>query len=432
MKPNYINKIAKLSSGNAVGMLITLSVYTVLTRIYTDKDFGILGLASSYYSVVAVAGTLCYEFSLVSAKNDEHAYQICKFSLISSLVVAVCGSVFLLGLIKFEYLGFGNLGLAFVIPITLTVLAQSISSIFRYLQLRFNDIEGLSKLPIYQNATRITTQLSLGYFGINGLGLLLGELLSRGYMAFYSIKRVILLKSITKRIIEKPISLTIVKEYNRFPFIILPSNLINTAVLAIQIPTITTCFGLGFAGAFNIARAAFALPLKVLGSSIADIFHQDISTGGSPDYLHIKQTFIKTSGILLLIGFPLSIISINYAEGIFAFVFGDSWRTAGDLASIITPWALGQFVVGSISRTVFVLDMKGLKLIYDISSFLLILMIPFLKNNTDLTPREITGVYASLSALAYILYYCVMLTIVHVYNKKYTRLTLHKKSCNWS
>jgi O-antigen/teichoic acid export membrane protein len=90
-------------------------------------------------------------------------------------------------------------------------------------------------------------------------------------------------------------------------------------------------------------------PMSLIGSSIAQVFYQQ-----STEYVHeqkqtfplIKSTIIK-AGIIAL---PVPIILFLLGPEMFAFIFGENWRTAGVYAKFLAPWLYFDFIRATISQ----------------------------------------------------------------------------------
>ena len=119
--------------------------------------------------------------------------------------------------------------------------------------------------------------------------------------------------------------------------------------------------------------------------------------------------FILTLKRLLLIGIPIFGILFFIVEDLFAFVFGEVWRVAGEYAKIIMPLILIRFIAMPLSLTYIALERQKLAL------FMQILLIIF-----TLLPAVFSYVcgweirnYLVLNTIVLSLFYLVMLSVAY-------------------
>jgi len=62
-------------------------------------------------------------------------------------------------------------------------------------------------------------------------------------------------------------------------------------------------------------------------------------------------------------------------EKLFRLVFGTAWAEAGVLAGLMAPWALARLVVVPLSRVVLVFNRQELKLLYDVCSLVVVVVV---------------------------------------------------------
>ena len=101
-------------------------------------------------------------------------------------------------------------------------------------------------------------------------------------------------------------------------------------------------------GFYSHVQRVLGLPASLIGSSIGRVFFYEANKEKQSTGKAIN-TFKQTIKKLLLIGTPIFCILFLTVESLFAFVFGESWRIAGEYAQIMIPFFFVQFVVSSIS-----------------------------------------------------------------------------------
>ena len=77
-----------MTTGAAFGQLLVL-VASLLTRLYTPEDFGVLGVFSALLMVFGIAVSLCYELAIPFAEDDARMVNLLALSLVLALLVSL-------------------------------------------------------------------------------------------------------------------------------------------------------------------------------------------------------------------------------------------------------------------------------------------------------------------------------------------------------
>ena len=410
-----IRNLLCLTKGNAFGLLLTLFTYPIITRIYSEKELGILSLITSFSTIFAILCTGSLEFALGSI-NEKKEITIIKHLLKYVFAFGTIISCFLgLILIHYQLFGYGNLGTKYLPILILSTIIQAAFTLLRYYNLGINNFNAISKIPILQHGTKCFFSIVLGFANFSVVGLVIAEQFSKAIC----IKKVLMPKSLNflKSDTKKSINKFHLKKFANYPKYIMPSSLLNVAAMSLQVPIIVSCFGISVGGSFSIARAAFSMPLKIFGGSIADVVHRHFAVDVKNSVTHLRKHFLQTTLILASISFPLSIISYLYISDIFIWIFGEKWKVSGDIAKVLTPWAMGQFVVGTMSRTLLVLKLRFIKLIYDFVSLSFTLLILYIGTNNSIDAVNTIGIYSSLLNFSYCLYFLLIYYAI-IYEQK--------------
>src|SRR5699024_1699607 len=160
----------------------------------------------------------------------------------------------------------------------------------------------------------------------------------------------------------------IAKDYSDFPKLRSPQVLINASTQSIPILLLTSYFGPVSAGFYTLSRSVINMPIRLIGKSVGDVFYPRISlaaNNGESLTKLIKRAVLYLSIIGII---PFGIIFI-YGPGIFGFVFGQEWVTAGEYARWLSIWLFFTFIYQPCIRALPVLSAQGLHLIYTVFVF---------------------------------------------------------------
>jgi len=347
-------------TGTTIAQAIPIAISPILTRIYTPEDFGVFALYMSIAAIISVIATGRYEMSIMLPKEDEDVKSIVK--LIMILLSAVTFITFLIVFFfnhtitnLFENPEISNW--LYFLPISIFLIG--LYQIYNYLLIREKNFKRLSTNKIIVSTTNASTQLAYGFAFSNGFGLLYGNIIGYVISIYFIIKS----KVVNKYFTFKDNSINkVAKEYQNFPKYDVPSVLVN--VIANQLPLLALgkFFGLGVVGFYSLTYKVLMMPISLLSSTVLDVFKQR-ATEDYNKHGNCKDIYVKTFKSLVLLGIlPFTILGI-FAPEIFAFVFGEKWKVAGEFAQIMTPMFFLNFIVNPLSYTFFIAQKQRLNLI---------------------------------------------------------------------
>lgn len=367
-RDRFAQNVAILGGGTALAQALLILASPILTRVYSPRDMGLMGLYVAYVGFATVAVSLRYDTAIVSATDRNEAAHLVFVSLAFLLPSSLVFAGVFYGMVRFATLGFGQLPaytMFFVIPF---VLFTGAFGALRYWFIREESLQNVSTALVTQNGARSLLQVIFGGLGMGWIGLVGGDLLGR------SVGMGGMLRSawpeVTKEVfpIRARKIVQVLTAYRRFPIYSLPSALIDALALSIPLPLIANLYGTDSAGHFSLVLRVLSLPLALVGTSVADSFHGRLAAHVREEPGNISGFFYRTARGLFLVGVGPAILLVMFGEPLFRLVFGQGWATAGRLASAIAPWTLTQLIVSPLSRAVYVLQGQELKLAYDLVS----------------------------------------------------------------
>lgn len=364
-----VRHVLTLLQGTVIAQLISILMQSVLRRVFTVSDFGIMSLYASAIVIFASLATGRYEMAIVLPKEDKNARSVFRISL---------GLSFLFNLFLFIVLLFSagtimdiiiekelidpneitdiNLVKYLIYCIPVGVFTLTAYNSFNYLYTRKKAYKTLSRGRIVQSLAYNGSSAAFGVANIGFFGLFFGYVLGLATSIIFMIfSKFEILKGEVGNTREN------LKKYADFPKKSMPSGLIN--MLALQLPTffIFGFFGSQISGLYDMITRVLNVPLTMVGKSVSQVFFQKVSqdlNDGKP----ISEYIIKsTKRLLLLMLFPMLIIFF-FGEPIFALLFGEDYRMSGKLASYFSISYLMRFVYYSQSTLFSAVRMLGVEL----------------------------------------------------------------------
>lgn len=405
----FATNVVVLSGGASLGHLFTLAAAPILTRLYLPEDIGNLGLFNAFLAVAAVAASLQYDVAIVSAPSQKEASQLAILSTVLTLPMSVAGGLLLYLMIHFSLVGFGVLpayAAGLMVP---TILFAGLFSILRYWSLRDERFNAVSRALIFQNGGRSVSQVALGAIGLHSFGLLFGEVIGRGIgMSRMMRSAWPVVRKYGLSVHDAAIAL---RSNRQFPLYSTPSSLLNVLGTSLPLPLLVTLYGADVGGYYSLVWRVLAVPVVLIGTSMADAFHSRAALYAREDPKRLLRFFHNTTMALLAMGIVPALTVFVFGEPIFLFVFGIKWRLSGIIASIVAPWFLTSFIVSPLSRLVYVLHGQRLKLIYDLLILGGNLMVFFFARHLDWPMLYMVTVMSAMNTASKVVYYFVLFRI---------------------
>jgi O-antigen/teichoic acid export membrane protein len=412
---DFLRGVGLIAGGAVIAQVLPVLLTPLLTRLYAPEDMAHLGLYTSYLSFCANASTLGFSLAIVSGRSERESGMLTAAALLAVVPTSVLFSAGLSSLIYFDVVGFGALPQWVAIPMWLSLTLTGVFFSLRYWLIRAGSYARISQATVTQSVGRMLTQVLLGVIGRGWTGLVAGEVVGRasGLIRMWKSAEPSLSKAwhgVSRAELWQTATI-----FKKFPLLTAPSAMLNSLSLVLPVPLFAAYFGLFEAGQFAVAHRVLALPLSLIGASVADVFHGRLSIVSREAPERAFRLFRLVAIGLLLVGIlPLLIVGIA-GERIFPWLLGDQWMLAGLIASAIVPWTLMEFVVGPLSRVVLVYRGQEFKLIYDILAIISVVGCIIYGATNDLSMIETSRLLAWSQTAVFGVYFLLLVVILRKY-----------------
>lgn len=406
-KSEFVKNVITLVTGTAISQAIPLAISPILTRIFTPEDFGVFALYLSITSALSVIATGRYEFAITLPAKEEDAIQILWLSCIITFLVSL---FFLLVVSIFNSqitFMLGNPSISvwlYLIPIT--IMFSGIYQSFSYFFNRQRKYTKLSKSKVVQTLSSSTVNVSLGLLSKGGvIGLIGGNIVGKFLSGLYLVY--LFFKQPPDNIgLKKNHVLTLGKKYIDFPRFDVAASFFNIASNQSVHIFFNSIFGAVTSGYFYLTQKIFSAPIALIAGSIQDVFKMEMVS------LHIakgntRKLFLKTMHRLIIMATIPSLLIFIFAKDVFAFVFGEEWRVAGEYARILTPVFFVRFVSFPLSYMFYVAEKQLYNIVGQFILFCCIIMCFVVGKFYD---AETTVIFLS---IVYTFFYTVYLYIAY-------------------
>lgn len=372
----FARNVITLMTGTTFGQVLMIFVAPILTRLYRPEDFGVYAIYTSVASIITVFACWSYDFAIVLPEKDEEAANV--LALCIFLCLGMTGITLILVVVLrtslANILNAPDLAL-WLWCMPLSILGTGLFKAFNYWSTRRGQFRRLAVRQITQSTITSATQVGGGVTfttGAGGLigGLIIGQLAATIRLAYQVVKDE---GNFLRSCINIPRLKSVLIRYNKFPLYDSWSSLFNTGSNMLPALLLGYFFNPAIVGYYALGQKVLAMPMNVVGGSIAQVFYPRATKARRDGEL--SKVTLDMFERLLKIGFvPIILITI-VAPDLFAVVFGERWWIAGQYVRLISLWLFFQFVSSPLSTLYYVKDKQRDLLLFNVVMFFVRLLV---------------------------------------------------------
>lgn len=352
----FNRNVAIVASGTVISQVIPLLASPAISRLYEPADFGRFAL---YFAIVTVLGSIVtgqYELAINVPKEHNQARDIVAtcFRVAAAVASATLAVAILFRDQIAEQFG-GEFLSAWLLVAPMILMLVGASRAYNYWLNRHREFKGLSYARVTQAAAVAVATIAFAWLAPNETGLILAAILGRVvYLAsFIGLARKAGLPPLRRSTAAGRREQR--RRFRKFPLMQAPEALLTTSTSQVPIVLLTAFFGAAPAGLFVLAQRTIRAPVNVLSSSIAEVFRQQMSEDLAQNR-SAEPLFWATFRKLVVVAILPFVAILIAAPTLFAFVFGEEWRAAGDYARIMVPMLGSSFLVQPLSLSIIVAE----------------------------------------------------------------------------
>jgi lipopolysaccharide exporter len=358
-------------SGAAIAQALSLIASPVLTRLYNPEAFGVFAVFTTIVFVLGLTVTGRYEQAIVLPNSERDAASLLGLSFLSTVVVTtgIAILIWLSGATIANWLSVPEL-IAWLWLIPPYLFTIGVFNSLNYWSTRRNRFSRLSVAQMLHGGSTIGLQILAGFARFNVMGLIGGKVIGQALASvvlFLQVWREDGLKS------DRSFSLTQLRElayqHRDFPRYGMPQALVNALSVNLFTLVMSPFFGPSVVGYYALTQRVLALPTRLLGDSIRQVFFpkaSELIRSGGDVYRVWRMT---TLGLLAVGLIPFSVILL-FGPQLFAFIFGAEWYQAGVYARLLVPWTYVSLANPPSVMMMPVLNKQGAYMGYELISLL--------------------------------------------------------------
>lgn len=387
-------------TGTTLAQAIPIAISPILTRLYSPEEFGRFALYMAVSMIASVLVTGRYELAILLPRQEKDALHVTALAM--ALSIAISGVLFLAVFFLAQPIA-ALLGTATLAPwlywVPVSTLLLGLYQSLNYWSNRKAQYKRLAISRTVQSGSAALGQLASGYAGSGAVGLMggqiSGQVLATGVLArlIWREDRELI------RALHPLRSLAFAKKYIDFPKYLIVAHGFNTASGQMPVLMLSALFNTTAAGFFTLTQRVMAAPMSLIANALGDVFRQEASQA----YIHqgqCKAIYQKTFKRLLLISVLPFAVFFFAAPTLFAWVFGEQWRVAGEYAQILTPMAFFQFITSPLSAMFVIAEKQRLDLIWQIFLFFSVVA-SFMLGNFYSSTTDALKIFSTAYCIAY-------------------------------
>lgn len=345
-KSDSVAGAARLASGTAAGQIILVAISPILTRLYSPSDFGSLAIFTALVGLVLIISSAGYHLAIMLPETKSEATTLVGLSLVLVGVTSTLTVVVALLLLTFsvfaDSLGFWILLWPFAVLVGGTAQVLSAHAI------RYGGFGIVAGANLLKAGVTGATQIVMGLMGIGKGGLIGGNFLGMSSANVRLARPVIRdLKESRPTRVQMRVA---ARKYSQFPKHTMPATLVNAGFLSGTPLVVGWLFGTTILGYWSLANSFVYIPSILVGQAVGQAYYRK-AVALRHSVQQAKRFFDRTVLALAGLAFvPFAAIAV-VAPSLFALVFGEEWRVAGQYAQVMMPAVWVRFVTAPVSTT---------------------------------------------------------------------------------
>jgi O-antigen/teichoic acid export membrane protein len=319
------------SSGLSIG--IQFLFFPVLSRIYSPEAYGLFGVFNFYTTTLGNAMTFGYNqaYVLPHTRREFAALLHLTIRISSGIALLIALTALFAGESILKAAGHDDLGhwIHLIAPVSLLMAWDRMSA------------DWAIRNGEFRRQTIVSTSVTLfakvfntaygAFITAAASGLIWTTLLQHLLRTWAYLTWVI--GDTANRLTER-ISLTELRRvahlYRSFPLYIYWGNVLNISSAALPAALLPVLgFGLESSGFFAYSVILLDLPIRMLGSGVASVFQQKAAELLRERPQELRRHTLRLFRTLVLLSSVFSVFIWFAGEPLYAFFFGEQWRTAG-------------------------------------------------------------------------------------------------------
>lgn len=328
---SFWRSVITLSAGQVIGQAITLLTIPIVSRLYSNEEYGEFGIITSTATIIVGMIGLGLGSLIMVAKNDEDAGRIVRVTYFLQVVLAgiICAGMLILLPIKKFY----ETSVSYPVSLLMMFAYITGATLVYLLNIHINRLKKNKALffnPMIMATCTIVITIPFGLFKFGFIGLMAANI-----VAFF-VSSVHMLRydnPFRSRLKFKDIP-DVFREGKSLVLFQYPANLMGTVSAQLPNQMLSNSFGNAALGSFAMCNKLFNFPMNLIATPIQTVYFRTASEKYRKNENIAPLTYSLVTKICYISVLPVLLV-VLFGRQIFAFVLGSGWAEAGTIASIL-------------------------------------------------------------------------------------------------
>ena len=397
-KNKFARSVSVLVGGTAGSQILLVLAAPILTRLYTPEDFGLLAAFAALLALLTVVASARYELAVPLPESDQDAANIVVLG--GLCVILTTGASLIVVLLWARQIADfinapGLAGYCWLVPVG--VFFIGFYQVFNKWAVRTKNFGHIARTRIWQTLSILAIQI--GAFKYGAVALIGGQALGQGVGASSLAMKAITrpeLKNWTWRDVKQQ-----AYRYRDFPLYSTWTGLLNTASLQLAPLVFIALYGATVAGLYALTLRILSMPISLIGNAVGSVFLSEAPAakrqGTLSDLVGKLHSKLAMAGSL-----PLAVL-LFFGPDLFALIFGEQWRKAGQYSQWMAPWIYLQFQWSPLSTLASVLELQREALVSQVVTLAVRFGVLVVAYRYALIADTAVLLFAIVSAIAYLI-----------------------------
>lgn len=395
----FWKRFTVVMSGTAIAQVIPFATMPILTRLLPPDVLGPYFIWLGVVAVLSIFLSLRLDVAIFNAQTDKE--------LLNTLQTAVFISLILALILWFMVWGLGILSPNLIEKLKLNLwsteaiimgTAWAINMVVQSAYLYGGDFKRQALVKIMLAVAVAFSQVGAVLLGWGVHAIIILQAIATIIVLLINLFDISKIYRINLFYFNFSSFINILKVNWRFPVFSMPADLASTITGQLPILILGQRFGVEIAGQYALMNKSVAAPSKLIAGSVLSVFKEEASRQFR-ERGECKSIYLKTLKRLAFLGIiPFGLLYL-YSDFLFGIIFGDEWRGAGEIASILAPMLYLQFIASPLSYTLYLSGKNLEDLVWQLFSLFCVAMILIYGGDSSIVIKLISMTYSLLYCL---------------------------------
>lgn len=390
-----VRGVGMQAGGAAVAQLVVVAVTPLLTRLYSEEDFGAFEVYAAILTMVAVLSTGRL-FEAIVVPSEESAGRAVFGAGLRVLLGFACMVLVVVAVGRDTIAGwFSTPDLASLLWLApVGILALGMRQLYQGWAVRAKDYRALAENNLSRGIAASVVNVAAGVAGLGGFGLALGHGAGFGFASWRLGKRLQVPPATTELK-----TVDALREHRRFPLLSGPSALLNAASRAMPPLALAAIFSATVVGFYGLITRALGQPLLLFQEATTRVFSGEaaqLRRDGKSGMVRLALNFVRSQAAIgaLIVG-----VAFVLAPSLIPIVFGERWAESANYLRVMAPLFYLRTMAGPLMAIFSILGRQQTHLFVEVSRFVMVGLGFIVAYMMDLDVLPTLGAFTAVASL---------------------------------